>query len=77
MHWISFKNKPEDYNDKMGEGWHMFTICVSYVHNCHFNECVYSFVISDFNPVARYVDYQNIMLIMILCFNIKKKSQLK
>lgn len=46
----------------------MFTICVSYLHNCHFNECVYSFVISDFNPVARYVDYQNIMLIMILCF---------
>lgn len=20
MHWISFKNRPEDYNDKMGEG---------------------------------------------------------
>lgn len=55
----------------------MFTICVSYVHNCHFNECVYSFVISDFNPVARYVDYQNIMLIMILCFNIKKKIPAK
>lgn len=57
MHWISFKNKPEDYNDKMGEGWHMFTICVSYLHNCYFNECVYSFVISDFNPVARYVNW--------------------
>lgn len=57
MYWILFKNKLEDYNDKMGEGWYMFTICVFYLYNCYFNECVYLFVISDFNFVVRYVDY--------------------
>lgn len=41
----------------MGEGWYMFMICVFYLYNCYFNECVYLFVISDFNFVVRYVDY--------------------